>query len=394
MPRPLEAWSSAVRELTPSQARLIADAGLVSVEVAEPPNSWRLVADSRVGVVRGRDWELRVVPRLAIPKLMFLLGYAVDSRGWRDSVAEFGREPDFFAAIASGFASHAYRALEPAPLRGYVTVDERSPALRGRLRVADQIARTLPLPLEITYDDYTIDIAENRILRGATELLLRFPRVPAVARKRLLRIRATLEDVSPAVDGTTPPPITRLNERYAPALRLASLILEKASITTETGEITSTAFVFDMNKVFEDFLSAALTESLAPFGGSVRLQYGREHLDHEGALRLIPDITWWRRGRITAIVDAKYKLVSDARFPNADAYQMLAYCTALGLPQGFLVYARDREQRSREHHLRDGRTVIKVRAVDAEALPDQVLAEVDRLAREIAGAEVSVAIAA
>jgi hypothetical protein len=31
--------------------------------------------------------------------------------------------------------------------------------------------------------------------------------------------------------------------------------------------------------------------------------------------------------------------LKDARFPNADAYQMLAYCTAFGLKRGYLVYA-------------------------------------------------------
>jgi len=40
------------------------------------------------------------------------------------------------------------------------------------------------------------------------------------------------------------------------------------------------------------------------------------------------------------VFDAKYK-VDDAagRYPNADLYQMLAYCTVLGLPRGWLVYA-------------------------------------------------------
>ena len=116
-----------------------------------------------------------------------------------------------------------------------MTVDERSPALRGRLRIADQIARTLPLPLELTYDDYTVDVAENRMLRGAAELLLRFPRVPKPPAMRLLRVRATLEEVTPARGPTRAPEITRLNERYAPALRLAELILSSASITTERG---------------------------------------------------------------------------------------------------------------------------------------------------------------
>ena len=392
MQRTVEAWTSNVAQLTPEQAQAIAEVGLAAVQIDQPPDSWKLVTDSRVGVLDHGDWGLRVVPRLAVPKVMFLLGYAADPRGWRSSIAMFGRERDFFSAIASGFAHHAYRALEPAPLRGYVTVDEQSPALRGRLRVADQMARTLPLPLEITYDDYTIDIPENRMLRGAAELLLRVRRVPEPARKRLLRIRATLEDVEPASGPTEAPEITRLNERYAPALRLAELILASASITTERGEITSVAFVFDMNKVFEDFLSTALTDAMARYGGAVQLQYSRRYLDQEQALRLKPDITWWKRGRVRAIVDAKYKRLVDARFPNADAYQMLAYCTAFGLPQGFLVYARDAEQRSRLHHIEAAGTEIKVRAVNVERQPEDVLGQVDELAAEIAlGAPIAAA---
>ncbi|HEY8465206.1 MAG TPA: hypothetical protein VIL04_00225 [Solirubrobacterales bacterium] len=388
MIEPIEAWSTAIRKLTPEQARQVADGGLVTVGIHEPPDSWQLAADSRVGVVAGSDWEIRVVPRLAIPKLMFLLAYAVDQDGWRDSITAFQRDPDFFAAAASGFAFHAYRAIEPGPLRGYVTVDERSYALRGRLRVADQINRSsgLPLPLEITYDDYALDVPENRILRGASDLLLRFPRLPATARKRLLRIRATLEDVEPATGPVPMPQITRLNRRYEPALRLALLILERASITTERGEIRSVSFVFDMNQVFEDFLSAALSEALRPHGGIVRLQYRREFLDHEQALRLKPDITWWRGGRIRAVVDAKYKQLKDERFPNADAYQMLGYCAGLGQERGFLVYARDVDQRSRTHRIRDGRTVLEVRAIDLEASPDQVLKQVADLAGELARA--------
>jgi 5-methylcytosine-specific restriction enzyme subunit McrC len=254
------------------------------------------------------------------------------------------------------------------------------------------MARTLPLPLEITYDDYTIDIPENRMLRGAAELLLRVRRVPEPARKRLLRIRATLEDVEPASGPTEAPEITRLNEGYAPALRLADLILTSASITTDRGEITSVAFVFDMNKVFEDFLSTALTDAMARYGGAVQLQYSRRYLDREQALRLRPDITWWRRGRVRAIVDAKYKRLVDVRFPNADAYQMLAYCTAFGLPQGFLVYARDAEQRSRLHHIEAAGTEIKVRAVNVERQPEDVLGQVDELATEIAlGAPIAAA---
>jgi 5-methylcytosine-specific restriction enzyme subunit McrC len=386
MSQPIEAWSSATRTMTAEQAREVATSGLVAVGINEPPNNWLLTADSRVGVVAGGDWELRVVPRLAIPKLMFLLAYAVDRDGWRDSIASFRQEPDFLPPSPTGSPSTRTRAIEPGPLRGYVTVDERAYALRGRLRVADQIARAsgLPLPLEITYDDYALDIPENRIVRGASDLLLRFPRLPASARKRLLRIRAVLEDVAPAAGRVALPTITRLNRLYEPALRLGALILDQASISTDAGDVQSVSFVFDMNQVFEDFLSAALTEALRPHGGVVHLQYQREFLDHERALRLKPDITWWRGGHLHAVIDTKYKQLVDARFPNADAYQMLAYCAGLGQERGFLVYARDADQRSRTYRVRDGHTTIEVRAIDLEATPDEVLEQVGQLAREVA----------
>ena len=384
----VEAWSTSVHRLTPDHARLASDAGLLDVSLEEPPDVWKLSTDSRIGVVAAPGWSLHVAPRLAVPQLMFLLGYATDPAGWRDAQAEFARDDDFFSAIANGFAHHAQRAVEPAPLRGYVEVQERAFCLRGRLRAADQIASSagIPIPLEISYDDYTIDVPENRVLRTAADLLLRFAGLPPRARKRLLRVRAVLEGAHLLTnyrDGQLPE-ITRLNTRYAPALRLAQLILNGASISTHAGHVSSAAFVFDMNRVFEDFLSAALRRALERFGGIVQTQYRGVHLDEQQRIRVIPDIVWWRDGACRAIVDAKYKPLTDARFPNADAYQMLAYCTAFGLPAGTLVYARDALGDDRVHRVRNTGITINVRAIDVERPPEDLLAQVDALATALA----------
>jgi 5-methylcytosine-specific restriction enzyme subunit McrC len=394
----LDAWAeSTVENLTAQLAGEISKSGLVAVMADQLPNRWRLKADSHIGVVVGTGWELRVSPALPVRKVMFLLGYAVDRHGWRDAVAAFGAEENLFAAVASGFAFHAERAISPAPIRGYVTVEDRAAVLRGRLRVADQIARwpAMPIPLEITYDDHTADIPENRMVRGAADLLLRFPRVPVGARKRLLRVRTTLEDVTPASPDPRirAPKITRLNRHYGAVLALAQLILRGSSITTHEGEISSVSFVFDMNQVFEDFLSIALREALERRGGKVELQHRRTHLDTNGEIQLIPDITWWRGGRCLAVIDAKYKPVDDKRFPNADAYQMLAYCIGLRLPGGYLVYAkaRDAVSANRQHRVVYADKTINVRAVDVDLEPDELLASIDTLAAEISGGTLAVA---
>ncbi len=379
----IRAWETKPVDLPAEVARAVAASGLVRVELERPPDKWRLAADSRVGIALGENWEIRVTPRLAIPKLIFLLGYASDPNGWRELTAPMARENELFRAVASGFATHAWRAIEAGVLRGYLSTDESAAMIRGRIRIGDQLARRpgVLLPIEIRYDDYTIDIPENRLLAAASTLLLRLPCLPELARAQLRRVRDTLGQVGPPRSHEVPP-ITRLNRRYAAALRLAALVLKRRSISSERGQIISTAFVFDMNKVFEDFLAAALTEGLRPYGGRTQLQGTGHYLDTERRLPLRPDITWWKANKVAAVIDAKYKPITDSRFPNADAYQMLAYSQGFRLNHGTLVYARG-EVREQIHTLPAG-IKLRVAAVDVEREPTELLSQVHDLAASIA----------
>jgi 5-methylcytosine-specific restriction enzyme subunit McrC len=386
---PLEAWTPARRRLDPQHAVQLASMGIVKVVPEQGRDIWRLEPDSRVGVLVGDGWELRIMPKLKIPRLYFLLAYAYDRNGWRDLAVGFEQEDDVISALAGGFALHAERALHTGVLRGYVQVEEERHDLRGRVRFADQLARApgLTLPLEVVYDDFLVDILENRLLRTAAEVLLRIPLLPALVRTRLIRIRALLEDVSVLADpaGAKAPPITRLNDRYSAPMALAELILHSTSLNAVRGEVSSASFVFDMNEVFESFLTVALEDALRPYGGWLRPQY-ETLLDEESALRLRPDITWWRDGRCRAVLDAKYKSLVERRvMPNADAYQMLAYCVALGIQRGFLVYAKESGQQVGDHSIRHHDYVVSVRAVDVELEPDALLAQVSTLAAEAAG---------
>ena len=78
--------------------------------------------------------------------------------------------------------------------------------------------------------------------------------------------------------------------------------------------------------------------SRARYGGRVVGQ-SRHYLDEAGRVVLRPDIVWRVGGKVAAVIDAKYKAEKPSGFPNADLYQLLAYCTVLGLRVGHLVYA-------------------------------------------------------
>jgi 5-methylcytosine-specific restriction enzyme subunit McrC len=382
----VDAWSKkGPVELTAEEIGEIERSGLADV-LAEPGGGFWIRTASKVGIAVSDELELRVAPHLDVPRLMFLLGYAKDPNGWKRFVATYDDVDDLLSAIASGFSWHATWAIDRGVLRGYVHRDEREIALRGRIRFGDQISRGggLILPAEISYDDFTEDVVENRLLRTAASLLLRLPRIPEQARRRLLRLRTILAEVSelPVGAAVEAPAITRLNERYAPALALAELILSSASVGSGVGTTASTTFVFDMNKVFEDFVTIALRESLTRHGGELKDQVREKRLSTHIALK--PDLAWFRDGKWAAVLDVKYKPLKDERFPNADAYQMLAYTLAFGLEKGWLVYAREPDQKSIDHAVPSAGKTLVVTALDVRREPDDLLAEVDALADRIA----------
>ncbi len=98
--------------------------------------------------------------------------------------------------------------------------------------------------------------------------------------------------------------------------------------------------------------------------------------------RRIPDKDV-RVSRPTCVVDAKYKAEKPGGFPHADLYQLLAYCTALRLPVGHLVYAKGNEQ-GRTHDVAGTHVTIRAHTLDLAAPPSDLLAEVDSLATRIA----------
>jgi 5-methylcytosine-specific restriction enzyme subunit McrC len=164
--------------------------------------------------------------------------------------------------------------------------------LRGRLRESEQLHRHhgRPLPLEIWHDEFTIDIAENQILRTACERMLTVPRVDAESQRMLRRLLRDFSDVTSLGRGDEIPAWqpSRLNARYHVALRLAKLVPRATSADHDSGGVLLNGFLLDMPELFEDFVTVALREALTgSFGGRVESQ-DPHFLDDAGRSGCIP----------------------------------------------------------------------------------------------------------
>jgi 5-methylcytosine-specific restriction enzyme subunit McrC len=243
------------------------------------------------------------------------------------------------------------------------------------------------LPLEVAYDDFTVDIPENRILRAAVRLMMQVPRLTNDVRWRLAHLDSKLDGVSELRFGA-PLPVwaeSRLNQRYVPALRLAEIILRNMSAEAGRGRYSVASFVVNMAAVFEDFLTTALQEALDMYPGETVGQHPA-FLDEAGVsgrtgdrVRMLVDIVHSVGGTPAMVFDAKYKAASPSgAYPNADHYQMLAYCTALQVSRAWLIYAGPGKPRLRR--IRNTEIAVVEFPIDLSQAPEDLLDRVKFLA--------------
>ncbi|KAB2813101.1 restriction endonuclease [Pimelobacter simplex] len=375
-----------VVELTAAEADALGSAELAVVNRTPGSTDWLVAAGTKVGVAKVGDLQISIRPKIAIDRLVFLMGYATKPTFWRNHSVPLDVESELPEALAHTFTRLAAKAIERGLLQGYRTVDESLPVVRGRIRVRDQISRRygVGLPLEVTYDDFTVDIAENQILLAAATRLLRMAGMSKAVRQSLQRLRLQLAGVTGLRRGDLHPVWvpSRLNARYQAPLHLAELILAGDSFEQRVGDLQVSGFVFDMWKVFEDFVSIALREAMAPYGGSASLQH-RMHLDVADKVEMRPDFLWTGFDGECVVVDAKYKAEKPAGFPQADLYQLLAYSTVLGFADGHLVYAQGNEE-AVAHEVKGAGVAIHCHTLDLSRPPDHLLGQVARLAQTLA----------
>jgi 5-methylcytosine-specific restriction enzyme subunit McrC len=374
--------------LTPEQGRSLASSGIVTAAPSPySPGRWQVGPAGKVGAARIGDLEVHIRPKVAIARLLFLVGYSQHGAAWRPEAVPVAEAADLVAAIAQALWRQTERAIHQGLLPGYVVIEESSQVLRGRLRESEQLHRHhgLPLPLEIRHDEFTVDIPENQILRTACEHMLVVPRVDAESQRMLRRMLRDFADVTP-LSRRDPVPAwqpTRLNARYHIALRLAELVLHATSVEHERGGVAVNGFLLDMPNLFEDFVTVALREAIVPMYGGRLDGQDRSHFDEAEQVVLKPDIVWKLRGSAVAVIDAKYKAEKPAGYPNADIYQLLAYSTVLGLNRGHLVYAKGNEHPAR-HVVRRSSIEILCHAIDLSQDPEELLGQIHDLADLIA----------
>lgn len=372
-------------DLTRSQAESLQRTGFVEVSPGSK-NRWRVSATSYVGTLVVDGVKLLIRPKINPQNLFLLLEPGLPTLAWQREAFEYDASFDLLASMVAFFARTMETTLARGLVRSYRTVTESKIAMRGRLDFAAQ-ARTpgLMSPVACTYDDFTENVLENQVLRAAVRRASRVPGIKPHDRQQLLRHLAALDGVAdvPVTNETFDEiHITRLNQHYLPAIRLAHMLISNLTLSDAFGSTSASSFMLDMNDLFQRFVSERLRRELRH-----KLEVIEEPPVYLGTGRRVsmrPDLVFRDTisGEIAYVGDIKYKVSGDGTGRSNDYYQLLAYTTALDLPSGILIYCKHAKSEVNKStvFVRNAGKKLIVRAIDLAGPPLSVEGEISSLA--------------
>jgi 5-methylcytosine-specific restriction enzyme subunit McrC len=285
------------------------------------------------------------------------------------------RPSDWFELLTRLFAVELYSQVQRGAEHAYISVEDTLPVLRGRWRLAHQLARA---PHErhrfdVVYDEFNTDTPLNRIFRFVISKLL-LVAVDSLNRSLLVNLDELLSGARKLsrVTGDELDRLlwTRLNERFRGAFQLAKLFLTNSTPQLQVGNLPLFAFLIDMNELFEEFVASFITRHGATLWPS-RVTPIAVHIQSRGkqtflaerlpeqlpAFKLLPDLLLSPPlGPPDLVIDTKYKMVDERAaklgVAEADFYQMLAYSTRLRASRVLLLYPQAAGQGSMFHEFR------------------------------------------
>lgn len=304
---------------------------------------------AHVGRIQLGNWVVTVEPKLAPDHFLALLRYAYGLRNLRLlETAEFDTTGVTLQdLIIQQLHAEARELIERGLSRRYVEVSEMLTSPRGRIdlnRIAASnanVCATVPCRHHLRSNQHILNrlllsglqlganLAHDRGLKGS---LHRLAHVLADTTQSLQLHAGVFEDARRHIN--------RLTRNYEPTLKLIELLYQCSALSLgAAASVTVAGFLFDMNRFYQALVARFLTDYLcdhemqeeASLNDVLRYLPTMNPLGRS-APRPRPDFIVRQRGRVVALLDAKYRDLWAHELPRDMLYQLSLY--ALSQPRG------------------------------------------------------------
>lgn len=242
-------------------------------------------------------------------------------------------------------------------------------------------------------DEYSPDIPQNRLIKNTLELFSKIP-LSAKTQNLLRECRFIFDDIplSKNIDKDfSSSHINRSLKDYQVILSWCKVFLKKQSFRPYCGNTVAMAFLFDMNRLFEAYITHHLKlHSKESKEWNIKAQDGSKYLLDGNQCKLIPDIIATKNDNKddeeTIILDTKWKKISkQSDVSTSDIHQMWAYASKYKSKKVILIYPKiDECDKEEEEEIKFKpeflESVLKIMRIN---LQNKIKNEMKRILREL-----------
>ncbi len=296
---------------------------------------------SYVGQISIGNLQITIRPKISMFPLLRLMQYTYGLRHL-DLFPTVGFDIEtltFQDLLIAQLAAEVNELLARGLQRQYMRHDEQSVSPRGRIsmqQIANQggiVQASLPCTYYLRAEDNLLNqtlLQGVRLGRRLTSDDMLYTKLQRLEHFQLADISAL--QLSKQSLNRTQRAMNRLTAAYLPAIKLIEILFASSGISIDGQQqtIPLSGFLFDMNLFFQNLLSQFMKEHLPEY--EVQDQYELEgmmkYVDNPQrrlAPKLRPDYVLKQKGKIVAVLDAKYRDLWQETLPPNMLYQLVMY---------------------------------------------------------------------
>jgi len=274
------------------------------------------------GSLKVDEKEILILPKISkdsdqnLRVFMFMILYSYDIK----NIENFQNSEDMFEVFIDLFSKNLLKLINQTGLyKEYISIQSENSFLKGKLILKNYILKTATdNKFFCEYDEFSINHKLNQFFSYTVK------RLKLLSKKRTDFIK--LEKIFSEVDSIFQEDVSfnHLNIRFKESYDLAKFLLKNLT-KTKVKHSNTFSFMFDMDILYENFVSKLFTEV-----SDAQLQ----KVQFFGNLKLEPDIVL-----DNLIIDLKYKIFKhDVK--KDDKYQIYIYGNNFEIPNGMLLYPK------------------------------------------------------
>ena len=311
---------------------------------------------SWVGVIKYKNTHFQILPKLIcnngdkeniLKNLIYMLSYTkkLDIKTSNEARLSTAKNP-FIEILIREYAKSLFECLKRLTPKKYVREEDNLNYLKGKIKFAENIRYNSSNQAKFycEYDEFSENNILNQLFLFVSTCLYNISN-DSYNKKTLKFIMNYYSDIKLVrFDRFKAEKIklSRNQELFKKPFNLAKMFVEKTSVDLSKNKFENITLIWDMNKLFEEFIFEIMKKNESEFGWTFTAQKGKRLLacDDNKKRNTYVDI-YAENDKDKIILDTKYKIFTGTDdFSNADVFQVSTYCLLHNADKAVLIYPR------------------------------------------------------